>query len=292
MRTDIHRPSAINPGDYDYVGIWYDPSESEVVGGSLLLRMERDDIEAHMRRTGGRWASHSHGGTCFCCGAMALYLAVFHHPGTNEYIQVGERCTEKLGKEFDQEFRSVRTAVQLSKESIAKRNRISEFLSANNLQKAQEIYEQNQNWDTFEEKTIVDIMGKLMRWGAISPKQLEFLKTLIYRVENRAAVEAERAAEKASAQDCPSGRVDIVGTVVSTREVDGQYGTVLKMFLKTAEGYTLWGTVPKGLMVEKGQEVSFRATVEPSHTDPKHGFFSRPKVLGSSQSAGSPAQKA
>jgi hypothetical protein len=67
------------------------------------------------------------------------------------------------------------------------------------------------------------------------------------------------------------------GTVLSLKEVEGTYGITLKMFVKTSEGYTLWGSVPKGLgEVKKGDEVAFTATVTPSKDDKKHGYFSRP----------------
>lgn len=71
----------------------------------------------------------------------------------------------------------------------------------------------------------------------------------------------------------------ITGTVLSTKMSDGIYGSVLKMLVKVTDGgYTVYGTVPSGLEVEKGSVVTFKATVEPTEKDPKHGYFSRPSA--------------
>jgi len=44
-------------------------------------------------------------------------------------------------------------------------------------------------------------------------------------------------------------------------------------------GFKLWGSVPRSLLGEtelKGQKITFTATVEQSHEEPKFGFFKRP----------------
>lgn len=277
MRTDIHRPSVIQPEEYIFVGIWYDPNEMEVVGGARLLREERENIKAHMEKMGGRWANHQHGGTCHVCGASAVYLAVFWHQPTNEYIRVGEDCTEKMDMGEPERFATARRAAKNARDAIAGKKKALLILKDLGLEAAWKYYETTEYLPEYEESTCQDMVANLVRHGSFSDKQEEFLRSLLYRIENREAIKAQRAAEKASAQDCPTGRVKVKGTVLSLKEVEGFYGKTLKMFVKSDEGYTLWGTVPGSLhSIEKGEEVIFTATVEPARDDKKHGFFSRP----------------
>jgi hypothetical protein len=277
MRTDIHRPSVIQPQDYDFVGVWYDPNEEFEIGSAYMLRMERENIMAHMKKTQGRWARHEHGGTCHVCGANAQYLAVFYHGATNEYIRVGEDCTEKMDMGEPERFATARRAAKNARDAIAGKKKALLILKDLGLEASWKYYETTEYLPEYEESTCQDMVANLVRYGSFSDKQEEFLRSLLHRIENREAIKAQRAAEKASAQDCPTGRVKIKGTVLSLKEVEGNYGKTLKMFVKTTEGYTLWGTVPGSLhSIEKGEEVIFTATVEPARDDKKHGFFSRP----------------
>ena len=277
MRSDIHRPSVIQPQDYDFVGVWYDPNEEFEIGSAYMLRFERENIMAHMEKTQGRWARHQHGGTCHVCGAHAVYLAVFYHGATNEYIKVGEDCTEKMDMGEPERFATIRRAAKNARDAVAGKKKARLILQDLGLEAAWQYYETTQYLSEYEEAKCQDLVANLVRHGNFSDKQAEFLKSLLYRIENREALKAERAAEKERAQDCPTGRVSVKGTVLSLKAVEGQYGITLKMFVKTTEGYTLWGSVPKGLQdVKKGEEVAFTATISPSESDRKHGYFSRP----------------
>ena len=91
-RTDIHRPSAINPHEYEFVAFDY-------IGpgyAGLSLMSERRAFQQHLTRTGGKYSAHDHGGTCAVCGACAFYIAKFYHRATNTYICTGEDCAAKL----------------------------------------------------------------------------------------------------------------------------------------------------------------------------------------------------
>jgi hypothetical protein len=277
MRTDIHRPSVIQPQDYQFVGVWYDPNEEFEIGSAYMLRMERENIMAHIEKTKGHWARHQHGGTCHVCGAHAQYLAVFWHENSNEYIRVGEDCTEKMDIGEPERFATARRAAKNAREAAAGKQKARLILQDLGLEAAWKYYETTEYLPEYEESTCQDMVVKLVRYGSLSDKQEEFLRSLLHRIENREAIKAQREAEKAQAQDCPTGRLQVRGTVLSLKEVEGAYGITLKMFVKTSEGYTLWGSVPKGLSeVKKGDEVVFTATIEPAKDDKKHGFFSRP----------------
>lgn len=278
-RTDAHRPSVINPEDYDYVGIWYDPNELVEVGGAAMLQEQREEIRQHMAATQGRWATHEHGGTCHCCGAHAVYLAVFFHQPTKEYIRIGERCTEKMNYGCAEDFASARRSIKDAKAAIAGKRKAEALLSDLGLNVAWNIYNSKENYREYEEPTIQSLVKGLVQYGYLTDKQEQFLRTLLDRVQNRDAIRAQKAAEKALAKDCPEGRILITGEVLATKLQSSEiYGDTLKMLVKSVDGYTVWGTVPKGLDATRGEVVSFKATLKPSDDDPKHGYFSRPSA--------------
>ena len=91
VRTDIYRPSVINPEEYDFIAVTYNKA------GAVTHDMAaRTYIREHMARTGGVYSRHEHGGTCHICGAYANYLATFYHAKSNTYIEVGETCCHNL----------------------------------------------------------------------------------------------------------------------------------------------------------------------------------------------------
>lgn len=278
-RDDIHRPSVIQPEEYDFIGIAYDPKAEHEVGGLMLLAEEQQTIRHFMKLKGARYASHSHGGSCYCCGAQALYLAVFYHEKTNECIKVGETCAEKLRMGEPERFATARRSVKAALDAIAGKRKAQALLNNLGLGEAWKLYESTEAAKTKEELTVRDMVRGLIRHGRLTEKQEAFLKRLLYTIANKDRIMAEREAEKLAALPCPTGRIVIIGTVLTVKTVESVWGDTLKMLVKTKEGYTVWGSVPSGLTVNRGEPVTFKATVEPSKDDPKHGFFSRPKAL-------------
>ena len=97
--------------------------------------------------------------------------------------------------------------------------------------------------------------------------------------EEMARKEAEKAAIYAAAEECPEGRVQLTGTVLAEKLKETAFGEVWKMMVEEERGFKLWGSVPRSLLGEtelKGQKITFTATVEQSHEEPKFGFFKRP----------------
>jgi hypothetical protein len=145
------------------------------------------------------------------------------------------------------------------------------ILEGIDLGRAYTIYEARpmEGYEKWEERTITDIVGKLARYHNISEKQENFLKGLIEKIDTREQRQAEwkakREEELANAEDCPTGRITIIGTIV-------KLGT-------KSNGFLVWGTCPSELYdKERGDTVVFKATVTPSENDPKFGFFKRPAV--------------
>lgn len=108
---------------------------------------------------------------------------------------------------------------------------------------------------------------------------------------------AEREAHKGE-NPVVEGRIEIHGTIISTKEDDGMYGTTYKMLVEDERGFRVFGSIPQsfwdevaflgsyrksawgetdGVMTKlKGMEVRFTATVEKSDKDESFGFFKRP----------------
>lgn len=129
----------------------------------------------------------------------------------------------------------------------------------------------------YEETTIRDIVARLVRWGSISPAQVRFVAGLLDRIEKRAARMAERKAQRALAADIPTGRMEFTGTVVSSKLVHSDFGTVTKVLLQHADGWQVYGTLPRAIeQVAKGDTLTLTATIERSKDDPKFGFYARP----------------
>lgn len=95
----------------------------------------------------------------------------------------------------------------------------------------------------------------------------------------QARIAAERAARDANRADLPvfEGRVTLQGKVISTKVVEGPYGSQPKMLVESAQGWKVWGSIPASIAynLKKGDIVRFDAKVQKSDKDPKFGFFSR-----------------
>jgi hypothetical protein len=128
----------------------------------------------------------------------------------------------------------------------------------------------------YSEGVLIDIVGKLVKYGSISEKSMNYVGILLSKIANLPALEAVKVAEHEAAADVPVGRINVTGTVVSTKVQDSPYGSTFKMLVKSDAGWKVWGTVPSTIDPKRGDVVSFTATVERSKDDPKFGFFKRP----------------
>jgi hypothetical protein len=284
----------------------------EDLGSAMVLKECREIIAAHRARTGGIYAQVDTTGNCQVCGSVnAIYTSLFYHAKSNSYVRMGHDCADKchLGGEFNRnEFRR---RVENARENQRGKNKARLLLSDAGVPVAYDIYaadydslprdpktvvnraekldefgaviqeEYHFAGDTFyEERTIRDIVGKLVKYGGINEAQMNLIKQLTERIPDRdrrnAEWEAKRKAEREAAAPCPKGRVRIEGTVLKVEERETQWGFRTVMTVKATEGFVLWGSVPSNVTVEKDCKIVFVATVEPSEKDDKFGFFKRP----------------
>lgn len=276
-RTDTHRPAALAPADYDFVA--FDYLKCEDLGDALFLQENRKRKAAHMARTGGAYSGHEHGGNCFICGASAMYTATFHHRPTNVYIRTGLECADKLEHDSG-EGELFRKRVRSALEQTAGKKKAKATLEAAGVSKAWDVFTSTEEGKR-EESIICDIVGKLVQYGNISPAQLAFVRRLVDAIENRATIEATRAAEQAAAAPVPAAekRITVTGKVLTIRQPDAydQFGTV-RMLVQHDTGWKVWGSVPSSIIgsLSVGSVVQFDASVKPSDKDTKFGFYSRP----------------
>lgn len=298
-RTDVHRPSEIVPEDYVYVGVEHVKIEN--LGDVYFAQDQRRNIEAHMARTGGNYSHHAHGGNCMVCGnAFAHYTVLFYHPKSNSYVRMGQDCAEKVDCMNTEAFRALtllKDGVAAARQLKAGKAKAQQILNDLGLSKAFVIYSAGPSASkSQEEDTVFNIVSKLVTYGSLSDKQVDFVHTLLDRIERRPEIEAQRAAERAAAADVPvtDKRVTVRGTIITKKNQEGFRGQVVtKILVKTEAGYKLWGTLPSAIegyaarMVDDvlrpafagaqvGDVVEFNARIERSKDDPKFGFFSRP----------------
>lgn len=273
-RTDIYRPSAINPADFDYVA--FDYIKIEGMFDCARLTAERSVKAAHMAKTGGKYSQHEHGGSCHICGASALYTVTFWNRVTNEYIRTGHDCAQKMSfgmGDFDAFHRAVSDAL----EARAGKKKALVILENAGVGEAWGIYTGDRTAFKYEEVTLSDIVSKLVKYGAVSDKSIDYLRILLNKIADRPRVDAQRAEEYALANDAPEGRVTVVGEVVSAKWQESHFGEQYKMLVKHGEGWKVWVTVPVAFgQVNKGDFVTFVATLKRSKDDSKFAFGSRP----------------
>jgi|TARA_Y100000296_G_scaffold33464_1_gene38739 hypothetical protein len=308
MRTDPHHPSVIVPEDYEYVAIEFVKIEAGDFGTCLFLQAERARIRAHMEETGGTYSHHEHGGNCHICGAWAIYTTLFYHQKTNSYIRTGFDCAGKLemGADFNALAR-VKKEIKCWRDLQTGKTRALGYLTEIDLEDAYAIYDDDMDLTTLRSKRIIksaqwqlntlkDIIGKLVKYGSISEKQVAFVRKLtdqlqdVARRDDEAVVEdAAETARLAKLPDMPEGRYEITGEIVSIKQYGDEYygDTWYKMLVKTDEGYKYWGSLPAALNAcERGDRVTFRGKVTRSDDDRLFGFYSRPtKAVSLNQKA-------
>ncbi len=224
------------------------------------------------------------GTSCDYCGTGIMYVFMVQGACGSKF-KVGCDCVEKvdqgqLAHEVKHAAKRLKAEAKEEREAVAGKRKALAYLTETSKLAAWEIFadedmSKRESWKN-EEWTVRDIVGKLVKYGSISERAESYLGNLLARIADRPALVAKKAEEKAAAANCPAGRVIIEGVIVSKKLKDTAFGSTWKMLVQHATGYKVWGTIPSNLTVEKGDTVSFMATVEPSADDVKFGFFAHP----------------
>ena len=304
-RQDIHRPSAIDPADYTYMGSFinnppYTHDGDLACSPEELADYPQDHLDGacygdllNIRVSKDRPRDHT--GQCDHCGAYINYCAVYRHEPTGQFIVTGHDCADNT-MEWDGR-RSLDLARQKKAMEAARKNKAEEEERRHNIEETRKLFPaavdlltNYEGHNTF----IQDVASRFTRYGTtkrITDGDYSAQEKVMMAILNAHQRDKERAEEKAQAADVPEGRMVIEGQVLSVKEYDGDFGEQWKMLVKADEGWTVFGTVPRSLleipnpasdkwydrlMVERGQRVKFTATVKVSRKDRTHGYYSRP----------------
>lgn len=269
QRTDIHRPSAIKVEDYMCIGYLYLwPAQYDGIGFAMWNRQERERINALVREQGWHWSNHEHGGTCGICGATARFVGVFVHQPTGSVIYVGHECAAHVEMGNEDAFSA------LKKKIHAEQERYRGMLKARKLVHDYGIPELE--CGQYSHRILADMWGKLVQYGSLSDKQIEFAKRLIAEAKNQTK---EREPEPQPTEKAPEGRVLVTGVILGFKRVESAvYGDVIKMLVRSdVGGWKVFGTRPKSLIAAmRGAHVRFTATLKQSPQDEYFAFASRP----------------
>jgi hypothetical protein len=311
-RKDGFRPSVINPAEFVFVAQHY-LGHSEEAWEALCNEMaeEAANLAAHQAtHPGFTVAGHKWPGICDCCGARYLYGATFYTAKENTYISIGGICASKMRMGDPAAMKTFREQINTHKlhmEAVAKARA---YCAANGISAALDLYMSKDNSTEFPEVTLRDMIGKALRWGNLSDKQIAFAIKLLAQIADRPRLLAEREARDATRQPVPvtDKRLTIVGNIISAKYQEAAWENgfhkpaCVKVTVEHADGWKVWGTLPRelwegartygeaswhngpctndGIDIDssklKGLMVQFDARVTPSDKDAKFGFFKRP----------------
>lgn len=258
-RTDRHCPTNIRPDEYEFRGVFAYPNPANLLGYMLK---ENDEARRAHAQAGGM-IFHAPNGGCGICGAAFCLGVAFVHKPTNEWIEIGWICADKLEMVADEACGAKRTMdawrKAWKKASLADRRRDAFWVSVEPVEGLKAAL-------AIDHPIIQDIRAKGERYGSISQAQID----MVFRL----AQPKEEAHVPA-----PEGRVLVAGEVVGKKTVASDFGDTLKVTVRVATEAGCWlafGTMPKALwQAERGARVEFTATLSRGR-DPWFAFFKRP----------------
>lgn len=268
-RTDVHSPTNLVTEDYDFAYA-YDAHPTQGDRGACVPFV-------NMLLAEGYSFGRVHGGdTCDHCGARLRYVAVLKHRPTMTLIKVGETCLDNRFDLATPEFHRLRKAAELNRaEQRIKNARLAWFAVDEDREVAfhwadamvsEGDYGYNGMRHTF--------VSHIRRYGTVSDK---FVRAICRDMARTERIAAERAIEAEKATPVVTGTVQITGEIISVKFQDNAYGGRLVMTVRDDRGFKVWGSVPSSISAERGQRVTFLASVEVSDRDETFGFFKRPR---------------
>jgi hypothetical protein len=272
-RTDVHAPSSpdFDPAAYKYNGAFdlQDPMDNKA------------RVQLVSRLVDAGYAFGGSGGGCGHCGAYIRYGALMTRADVMEMIYVGETC---LDNRFDDnmtksEFMQLRADAMLNRDRMKLSQKVEEFMTF--YPELQRMNDYTDAESRLFNSIIADVAQYLQRKGSMSEKQIALVVKLMAQTDERLVrreqIDIEKAELLAAGVRAPEGRMEITGEIVSTKIVESDYGSTLKMVVKTDEGWAVWSTVPASIeCASKGDRITFTATLEISDRDPLFAFAKRP----------------
>jgi hypothetical protein len=271
MRTDIHSPKNIVLEDYEYAACGFFPTGDEPGYSPLAHEL------AYLLKEGWHMAENHAAGDCYHCGAHLTYYAILKHVPTQTFVRVGEQCLDNRFDMATAEFQRLRKERALNRERRSKADKMAAWFAVDPDREVAYCWASDEveaGHYGFEGMRANFVHG-VNRYGSASDKFVRAMMRDMARTERRAE---ERAREEAEPKaPVVEGRGVCTGEVVSVQWRENDFGGSLKMLFKDDRGFKLWGTVPSSISnAERGDRITFTATVSTSNDDPSFGFFSRP----------------
>jgi len=314
-RSDAHRPSELDPEDYEWVGAYDNSPEPgsfigpgndfEVAPGVMVHGTNYANAEyryLHGLIESSPSARYGDGFQCDHCGARIRYVAVYRQKSTGDHIAVGETCADGRLSLDKATFQRLRKAAELDRKKQARKKAARECLAGIDDPTVRTLLDRDVDRTAMDQETrsvyehdiVSDIRSRLWQYGSCSEKQA----ALVRRIFDEAT---EPLVPPPPSVPVPVGTHPVEGTIRTMRWVDNQWGGSVKMLVEVetpAGNYKVWGTLPAALRdlyriehgpllangshnvrhlpVGIGAQVRFNATCEQSATDTAFGFFSRP----------------
>lgn len=262
-RTDVHSPTNLITEDYEYVAAFDTGASGWAISDwaiGIIRKVSATNADRGMQQ-------------CHHCGARIRYTAVLEHVPTGQFIAVGETCLENRFEVASVDFHRMRKAAELDRAAQRIKGLRAAFVAENPDMRWMDEAETPEPFAS--NSFLTDVARKFRTYGEISAAQYN----AVSRVMVQAAERAARIAAEVDEVKVPviEGKITITGEILSTKWQDSDYGATLKMLVKDDRGFKVWGSVPSVLgSPERGDTVSFSATVTKSDKDESFGFFKRP----------------
>jgi len=296
--STIHNPVNFIPSDYTVDGYLDNkaPDANEFfflsgIDGSAaanMVKAAREQFNADFGRYFGfRDAENKHAvipHNCAHCGKSIRYVVAAKYAPTGEYVAIGETCAQRIDMTLDQfRIKKLHEVAAKRNKTIAAGGKYNAYLEEH-ADFAEAVGRYYEAGTEVSNHFVNDVLSKLRRYGSLSDAQRDGVINAINRGFEFAARKAERVQRDAEEREAAiaagvsmvEGRREISGEVLSVKSQDSYYGVTVKMLVKDSDGLKYWGTVPAAINPERGDTVTFTATVKKSDDDDMFGFFSRP----------------
>jgi hypothetical protein len=289
IRTDVHAPAsaAFDPSLYTCYGC-YDGCPDGIYGAEQL-REYGDQIKSLKAR--GYRCGRGSIGKCGHCGASIRYFALLVRDDVKEYIHVGEQCLDnRFQVETAADFQNLRKSAKLNRERATRDERIAALRENPAIAR---LLDGGRHVDASE--FLYDVRSKALENGRLSVGQIAAVERAFERIAQKDRWEEERRAEALRLAEAgvkaPEGRVEVTGVVLSAKEHQSQFGTAIKIVVKSDDGWKVWTTAPASLFSEVdvdtkvieevrealvGKRIKFVAALTRSDSDAAFAFGKRP----------------
>jgi len=272
--------------------------EEGVISGHVERRQEDDiyDEEAY-----GRFLACGVDTTvCAVCGHSLLYFCIVEHVPTGVFYSVGRDCfanieclqkyNAKISLAYSNPSKQIAAGKKAAKEKKAGDVREEAFFTLH--PEFASAYEWAAGLDltqftgslshrlAWPVATIKEMRSKVRQYGSLSELQIALAVRVhsesLANIESSLESEANTKAAIASGLRGPEGKQTVSGKVLSTKQVESDFGVSTKVLVELANGTKVYGTLPSAASGNKGIPVRFTATFEVSTKDPLFSFFKRP----------------